>query len=51
MSLNHLFTAARVLRSSQQIVMTVVFFYYLASRIKDGRKIPRSRRRLDAYDD
>lgn len=43
----HLFTAAKVLRATQQIVMSAVFFYYLSQRIRDGRKIPRSRRRFD----
>lgn len=51
MNFAHLFTAAKVLRATQQIVMSAVFFYYLSNRIKDGRKVPRNRRRLDAFDD
>lgn len=45
MNLIPLFTTAKVLRATQQIAMSAVFFYYLAQRLKDGRKIPRSRRR------
>lgn len=50
MNFVHLFTAAKVLRATQQIVMTAVFFYYLSNRVKDGRKIPRNHRRFDAHD-
>jgi hypothetical protein len=47
----HLFTAAKVLRATQQIVMTAVFFYYLSHRIRDGRKVPRASRRFDRFND
>lgn len=51
MTLNALFTTAKVLRAAQQIAVSVVFFYYLSHRVRDGRKIPRSRRRFDAFAD
>lgn len=51
MNVAPLFTTARVLRAAQQIAMSAVFFYYLTQRLKDGRKIHRSRRRAYSYHD
>jgi hypothetical protein len=53
MSMNFipLFTTAKVLRAAQQITMSAVFFFFLTQRLRDGRKIPRSRRRFDPRHD
>lgn len=47
MSLHYLFTAAKVLRATQQVAMSVVFFYYLATRLRDreGSRLSRKRQR------
>jgi hypothetical protein len=38
MNLNPLFTTARVLRASQQITMTLVFFYFLHQKLRNGER-------------
>lgn len=48
MNFTPLFTTARVLRATYQVVTTTVLLYYLGKRLKDG-KGPRRRTRLDYY--
>lgn len=47
MNFTHLFTTARVLRATYQIVSTSLLLYYIATR---SRKV-RRRTRLDYYED
>jgi hypothetical protein len=46
MNLTHLFTTARVVRATYQIISTTILLYYIATR---GRK--KRRTRLDYYED
>ena len=50
MNFTHLFTTARVLRATYQVVSTTLLLYYLAKRLKEG-KTTRHRTRLDYYRD
>lgn len=47
MTFTHLFTTARVLRATYQIVSTTLLLYYIARRAREGRPLVRRRRRLD----
>lgn len=51
MNFSPLFTTARVIRASYQIVSTLILFYYIADRAKNGRKLSRTRRRINHFED
>ena len=47
MNFEPLFLTARVVTASYRIISTGLLLYYLATRIKDGREIPRNGRRAN----
>ena len=49
MNFQHLFTTARVVRATYQIISTSLLLYYLASR-SNGRRLHRPRKRLSRFD-
>lgn len=50
MRLEHLFTTARVVRATYQIISTSLLLYYLATRNKNGRRLHRTRDRFGRFD-
>ena len=51
MNFTNLFTTARVLRAVYQTVSTTLLLYYMARRVKQGRRATRPSRRFDGYTD
>lgn len=49
MNFTHLFTTARVLRAVYQTVSTTLLLYYMARRVREGRRATRPSRRFDYY--
>ena len=47
MNLTHLFTTARVVRATYQIISTTILLYYIATRSRRKHR----RTRLDYYED
>lgn len=47
MNLQPLFTTARVVTAIYRIASTTLLLFYLAQRVSEGRKVPRSRKITD----